>query len=135
MITRALITLQDFQKRQYTECIDGVKTLDDALLIADFLASNSMAAVVSVRWQQERIFEGTGTEGGAYDTVKQRLAVKLRSSENDWFIFDIPAPNDTVFDEDQTGRLTILNAIKTLIDSATGKEWQPIAHGLKSFEP
>lgn len=135
MITRALITLQDFQKRQYTECIDGVKTLDDALLIADFLASNSMAAVVSVRWQQERIFEGTGTEGGAYDTVKQRLAVKLRSSKNDWFIFDIPAPNDTVFDEDQTGRLTILNAIKTLIDSATGKEWQPIAHGLKSFEP
>ena len=127
--------MQDFQKRQYTECIDGVKTLDDALLIADFLASNSMAAVVSVRWQQERIFEGTGTEGGAYDTVKQRLAVKLRSSENDWFIFDIPAPNDTVFDEDQTGRLTILNAIKTLIDSATGKEWQPIAHGLKSFEP
>ena len=135
MITRALITLQDFQKRQYTECIDGVKTFDDALLIADFLASNSMAAVVSVRWQQEKIFESTGVEGGAYDTVKQRLAVKLRSTENDWFIFDVPAPNDSVFETDQTGKLPILNAIKTLIDSATGKNWTVIAHGLKSFEP
>ena len=135
MITRALITLQDFQKRQYTECIDGVKTFDDALLIADFLASNSMAAVVSVRWQQEKIFESTGVEGGAYDTVKQRLAVKLRSTKNDWFIFDVPAPKDTVFDEDQTGKLSILDGIKSLLDSATGGEWQPIAHGLKSFEP
>ena len=135
MITRALITLQDFQKRQYTECIDGVKTLDDALLIADFLASNSMAAVVSVRWQQEKIFARNGIEGGAYDTVKQRLAVKLRSTENDWFVFDIPAPKDNVFEEDQTGKYPILESIKTLIDNATGKSWTVIAHGLKSFEP
>lgn len=135
MINRALITLQDFQKRQYTECIDGIKTLDDALLVAEFIGQNSMAAVVSVRWQQERIFEGDGKEGGAYDSVKQRLAVKLRSTENDWFIFDIPAPNDSVFKEDQTGKLEILKRIKTLIDTATGKKWQPIAYGLKSFEP
>lgn len=132
MITRALITLQDFQNRQYTECIDNVKTLDDALLIADFIAANSAAAVVSVRWQQERIFERNGVPGGAYDTVKQRLSVKMRSTENEWFIFDIPAPKDSVFTEDQTGQLAILRDIKTLIDNATSKNWQPIAHGLKS---
>ena len=135
MITRALITLQDFQDRQYTECIDGVNTLDDALLIADFLRAQSMAAVISVRWQQEKIFEGDGQEGGAYDTVKQRLAVKMRSTENDWFVFDIPAPKDSVFEEDQTGKLAILNEIKSLLDTTTGKDWQPISHGLKSFEP
>lgn len=135
MITRALITLQDFQARQYTECIDGVTSLDEALLIADFLRANSMAAVVSVRWQQEKIFEGDGQEGGAYDTVKQRLSIKLRNTENSWFIFDIPAPNDAVFEEDQTGKLSILTDIKTLLDAATGKNWQIITHGLKSFEP
>lgn len=135
MITRALITLQDFQKRQYTECIDGVKSLDDAMNIAEFIAANSMAALKSVRWQEEKIFEGEGREGSAYDTCKQRLAVKLRSTENDWFIFDIPAPNDSVFKEDQTGKLEILKRIKTLIDNATGKSWTVIAHGLKSFEP
>ena len=134
MITRALITLQDFQKRQYTECIDGVKTLDDALLIADFLQEHSMAVVISVRWQQERIFERSGVEGGAYDTVKQRLAVKMRNTENDWFVFDIPAPKDSIFDTDQTGKLTILADIKTLLDNATGKDWQPITHGLKSVD-
>lgn len=134
MITRALITLQDFEKRQYTECIDGVKTLDDALLVADFIAANSAAALVSVRWQQERIFEGEGVEGSAYDTVRQRLSVKLRSNENDWFIFDIPAPKDSVFKEDQTGKIVILEEIKTLLDNATGKDWQPITHGLKSVE-
>lgn len=134
MITRALITLQDFEKRQYTECIDGVKTLDDALLVADFISSNSAAALVSVRWQQERIFEGEGVEGSAYDTVRQRLSVKLRSDENDWFMFDIPAPKDSVFTKDQTGQLVILREIKTLLDNATGKEWQPITHGLKSVD-
>ena len=135
MITRALITLQDFQDRQYTECIDGVQTMADALNIAEFLAANSMAALKSVRWQEERIFEGDGSEGGAYDTVKQRLAVKMRSTENDWFVFDIPAPKDSVLEKDQTGKLAILSEIKTLLDTATGKDWQPITHGLKSFEP
>lgn len=134
MITKALITLQDFQDRQYTECVDGVKSLDDALLIADFLQEHSMAAVVSVRWQQERIFENEATEGSAYDTVKQRLAVKLKSTDNDWFIFDIPAPKDDVFETDQTGKLSILQDIKQLIDSTTSQTWQPIAHGLKSVD-
>ena len=134
MITRALITLQDFEGRQYTECVDAVKSMDDALNIAEMIQNNSMAALVSVRWQQERIFEGAGKEGGAYDTVKQRLSVKMRSTENEWFIFDIPAPKDSVFTEDQTGQLTILRDIKTLIDNATGKNWQPIAHGLKSVD-
>ena len=134
MITRALITLQDFQNRQYTECIDGVKTIDDALLIADFLAEHSAAAVKSVRWQQERIFEGKGVEGGAYDTVLQRLSVKMRNTENDWFTFDIPAPKDDVFEKDQTGTLMILQEIKTQIDNATGQTWTPIAHGLKSVD-
>ena len=134
MITRALITLQDFQDRQYTECIDNVRTLDDALLIADFLAEHSAAAVKSVRWQQERIFEGKGVEGGAYDTVLQRLSVKMRNTENDWFTFDIPAPKDDVFEKDQTGTLMILQEIKTQIDNATGQTWTPIAHGLKSVD-
>lgn len=134
MITRALITLQDFQNRQYTECIDDVKTLDDALLIADFIAEHSAAAVKSVRWQQERIFEGNGVEGGAYDTVLQRLSVKMRNTENDWFTFDIPAPKDDVFEKDQTGTLMILREIKTQIDNATGQTWTPIAHGLKSVD-
>ena len=134
MITRALITLQDFQNRQYTECIDNVKTLDDALLIADFIAEHSAAAVKSVRWQQERIFEGKGVEGGAYDTVLQRLSVKMRNTENDWFTFDIPAPKDDVFEKDQTGTLMILQEIKTQIDNATGQTWTPIAHGLKSVD-
>ena len=134
MITRALITLQDFQNRQYTECIDNVKTLDDALLIADFIAEHSAAAVKSVRWQQERIFAGNGVEGGAYDTVLQRLSVKMRNTENDWFTFDIPAPKDDVFEKDQTGTLMILQEIKTQIDNATGQTWTPIAHGLKSVE-
>lgn len=134
MITKALITLQDFQNRQYTECIDGVKTIDDAQNIGDFLAAHSAAAVKSVRWQQERIFEGDGVEGSAYDTVKQRLSVKMRSNENEWFVFDIPAPNDDVFETDQTGTLKILADIKTLLDSATGQTWTPIAHGLKSVD-
>lgn len=135
MITRALITVQDFENRQYTECIDGVQTMADALNIAEFIASNSRAALKSVRWQEEKIFEGDGQEGGAYETCKQRLAVKLRSTENDWFVFDIPAPKDSVFETDQTGKYPILESIKTLIDNATGKTWTVIAHGLKSFEP
>ena len=135
MISRALITLQDFQKRQYTECVDGVKTMADAMNIAEFIAAHSMAALVSVRWQEEKIFEGAGQEGGAYDTVKQRLSVKVRNTANDWFIFDIPVPDDDVFTIDQTGKLPILQQIKTILDSATGQNWQPIAHGLKSFEP
>ena len=134
MITRALITVQDVLKRQYTESIDGVKSLADAQNIADFIGAHSMAGVTSVRWQHEMIFEGEGHEGGAYDTVKQRLSVKLRNTENEWFIFDIPAPNDDVFEEDQTGKLAILTEIKTLIDNATGKNWTVITHGLKSFE-
>ena len=134
MITRALITIEDFEHRQYTECIDGVKTMDDALNIAECIASNSMAALKSVKWQEEKIFEGDGREGGAYDTVKQRLAVKVRSDKNDWFIFDIPAPNDNVFEDDQTGKLAILTTIKNVLDSATGKSWTVISHGLKSFE-
>ena len=111
-----------------------MKTLDDALLIADFIAEHSAAAVKSVRWQQERIFEGNGVEGGAYDTVLQRLSVKMRNTENDWFTFDIPAPKDDVFEKDQTGTLMILREIKTQIDNATGQTWTPIAHGLKSVD-
>ena len=134
MITRALITLQDFEGRQYTECVDAVKSMDDALNIAEMIQNNSMAALVSVRWQQERIFEGAGKEGGAYGTVKQRLSVKMRNTENEWFIFDIPAPTDAVFTDDQTGTRPILNTIKTTLDHATGKIWSVISHGLKSFE-
>lgn len=134
MITRALITLQDFEGRQYTECVDAVKSMDDALNIAEMIQNNSMAALVSVRWQQERIFEGAGKEGGAYDTVLQRLSVKMRNTENDWFTFDIPAPKDDVFEKDQTGTLMILQEIKTQIDNATGQTWTPIAHGLKSVD-
>lgn len=134
MISRALITLEDFQGRQYTECIDHVTTINEALLLAAFLNVNSMAAVVSCRWQEERIFEAAGQEGSAYDTVKQRLAVKMRSTSNDWMTFDVPAPKDSVFDVDQSGKLTIISQIETLLNTTTGKNWQAISHGLKSFE-
>ena len=134
MISRALITLEDFERRQYTECIEGVRTMTDALNIAKCIASNSMAALKSVRWQEEKIYEGSGKDGGAYDTVKQRLSVKVRSDANDWFIFDIPAPNNNVFKKDQTGTLAILKTIKNVLDSATGKSWTVISHGLKSSE-
>ena len=135
MITRAMITIQDFERRQFTVCVNGVKTQTDAQNLADVMQQHSMGAVVAIRWVAEILYNSAGGEGGCYDTVNQRLSVLLRDENSEKINFDIPAPRDSCFTADQEGNIDILRTIKTTLEAATGKTLTVVSHGLKSFAP
>lgn len=135
MTTRALITMQDYEGWQYTVCVDGVTSLEETINLADIMSRHSMAAVISVKFQKEMIYNRIGVSGGFYDTVRQSLSITLRSDESEKMSFVLPAPNDACLDQDQEGSSVALKSIKTALDAATGKTWSIVTHGLTSLTP
>lgn len=132
----ALITLEDYWRKQFTLVVFGIASFDDAEALGEFLESRSAAKLVCVAVKQERSYDPdrkTPTDSGAYDSVAQRLKITFRELDTgDYQTFLIPAPLEDLFTIDQTPTSACIAAYKQMLEGLTGKTLLFVNGGLTS---